>query len=171
MNDKNGQAESGVATAATPTVSTAPAPGMIDPRGPRFAAAITVVVLALILVLLPSIWAVVLLVWQAVAFGAAAFFGLQAQPYSRIYRSVVRPRLGPPTEWEAEAPPRFAQQVGLGFITVAMIGLAFGLPIVATVAVAFALAAAFLNAAFNFCLGCEMYLRYQRFTAKRSAAE
>jgi hypothetical protein len=34
------------------------------------------------------------------------------------------------------------------------------------VAIGLALAAAFLNAAFGFCLGCEMYLLIRRFTAK-----
>ncbi len=136
---------------------------MIDPRGPRFGAALTVVVLAVVLLTIPSVIAVVLLVWQAIAFGAAALFGVQAQPYGILYRSSVAPRLGPPTEMEDAAPPRFAQQVGLVFVVVALVGLAVGVPIVAYIATAFALAAAFLNAAFNFCLGCEIYLLVQRF--------
>lgn len=140
----------------------APRP-MIDPRGPRFGAAITVVVLAVALVTIPSVLAVVLLVWQAIAFGAASFFGIQAQPYGILYRASLAPRLGPPQELEDAAPPRFAQQVGLVFVLVALVGLAFSLPVVAYVATAFALAAAFLNAAFNFCLGCEIYLLVRRF--------
>lgn len=137
---------------------------MIDPRGPRFGAAITVVVLALVLLTIPGVLSVVLLVWQAIAFGAAALFGIQAQPYGILYRSSVAPRLGPPTELEDAAPPRFAQQVGLVFVLVALVGLAFGAPMVAYIATAFALAAAFLNAAFNFCLGCEIYLLVRRFS-------
>ena len=99
---------------------------------------------------------------QAIVFGAAALFGLKAQPYGMLYRAAVAPRLGPPDELEDEAPPRFAQQVGLVFVLIAMVGLALGLVPVAQIATAFALAAAFLNAAFNFCLGCEMYLLFQR---------
>lgn len=143
---------------------------MIDPRGPRFAAAVTVVVLAFALLTIPSITAVLILVWQAIAFGAAALFGLKAHPYGAIYRVLVQPRLGPPKELEEEAPPRFAQQVGLGFVLIALVGLAFGVPLVATVAVACALAAAFLNAAFNFCLGCEIYLIGRRIAARRRTA-
>ena len=142
---------------------------MIDPRGPRFGAAITVVVLAVVLLTIPSILSVLLLVAQAVAFGAAALFGLKAQPYGWLYRKAVAPRLGPPAELEDEAPPRFAQQVGLVFVLVALVGLSFGLAPVALVATAFALAAAFLNAAFNFCLGCEIYLLFQRVKARRTA--
>lgn len=48
------------------------------------------------------------------------------------------------------------------FVVVALVGLAIGVPVVAQIATAFALAAAFLNAAFNFCLGCEIYLLVQR---------
>ncbi len=136
---------------------------MIDPRGPRFGAAITVLVLAVALLAIPSIVAVILLVWQAIAFGAAALFGISAQPYGMLYRASVAPKLGPPAELEDAAPPRFAQQVGLVFVLVALGGLAFGVPLVAQLATALALAAAFLNAAFNFCLGCEIYLLAQRF--------
>ena len=42
------------------------------------------------------------------------------------------------------------------------IAFAAGLTTVAYVAVAAALAAAFLNAAFGFCLGCEFYLAFRR---------
>lgn len=163
------EAGDGEAVAAAPGASDAEVTGsqpprrMIDPRGPRFGAAITVVVLALVLVTIPSVVSVVLLVWQAIAFGAASFFGIQAQPYGILYRSSVAPRLGPPKELEDAAPPRFAQQVGLVFVLVALVGLAFSLPVVAYIATAFALAAAFLNAAFNFCLGCEIYLLGRRF--------
>jgi hypothetical protein len=134
----------------------------VDPRGPRFGAAVTTVVLAVALVLLPRPVATVLLLWQAVAFGLGAFVGLQAQPYGWLFRVLVRPRLGAPTELEDEGPPRFAQMVGLVFVLVALVGLLLGVTIVAQVAVAFALAAAFLNAAFAFCLGCEMYLLGRR---------
>ncbi len=141
---------------------------MVDPRGPRFSAAVTTVVLAVTLLTLPqipqsdSIVAVLLLTFQALVFGAAAFFGLRYHPYGWVYRTALAPRLGPPEELEDEAPPRFAQQVGLAFVIVALVGLALGVPVVAQVSVALALAAAFLNAAFNFCLGCEVYLLYQR---------
>lgn len=130
----------------------------VDPRGPRFGAAITTLVLALALVFLSSWVGLVLLAWQALAFGLGAFVGLQAQPYGLLFRSVVQPRLAPSAELEEAAAPRFAQLVGFIFAAVGLAALLLGFSVVATVAVAFALGAAFLNAAFGLCLGCEMYL-------------
>lgn len=135
---------------------------MVDPRGPRFGAAVTTVVLALALVLMGTAAGTVLVAWQTLAFALGALVGLQAQPYGVLFRRLIRPRLAPPAELEDAAPPRFAQAVGLLFMVVALIALLAGATIVATVAVALALAAAFLNAAFNFCLGCEMYLLVAR---------
>ena len=134
----------------------------IDARGPRFGAVITTVVLALTLLTLPSTLSLVLLASQTVVFALGALVGLHAQPYGVVFRKVVRPRLAAPTVFEDPAPPRFAQSVGLGFALVALVGLLAGAPIVAYIAVGFALAAAFLNAVFNFCLGCEMYLLGRR---------
>ncbi|RIQ34109.1 DUF4395 domain-containing protein [Jiangella rhizosphaerae] len=133
-------------------------PTRIDPRGPRFAAALTTVVLALVLVT-GSAW---LLAVQGVVFAAGALLGLPRAPYGVLYARLVRPRLGPPGELEDAAPPRFAQTVGLVFAVAGVIAFAAGLTAVAYVAVAAALAAAFLNAAFGFCLGCEIYLAYRR---------
>lgn len=134
----------------------------VDPRGPRFGAAVTTVVLAIALVLMGTTAGTVLVAWQTIAFALGALVGLQAQPYGIVFRRFVRPRLSPPAEMEDAAPPRFAQAVGLVFMVVALIALLAGATPVATVAVALALAAAFLNAAFNFCLGCEMYLMWAR---------
>jgi hypothetical protein len=55
-------------------------------------------------------------------------------------------------------PPKFAQAVGFGFALVGTIAAFAGFEIAFTIAVGAALGAAFLNAAFNYCLGCEMYL-------------
>ena len=130
----------------------------IDPRGPRFAALITTVVLAVVLVT-GSVW---LLVAQAAVFAVGAVFGLRYSPYGLLYRLLVRPRLGPPAELEAEAPPRFAQAVGLVFAVTGVAGYAAGLTWLGMAATAAALAAAFLNAVFGFCLGCEMYVLIRR---------
>jgi Domain of unknown function (DUF4395) len=134
----------------------------IDARGPRFGAVLTTVVLALILLTLPSPLAVVLLLWQTLVFALGSLVGLQAQPYGVLFRRVVRPRLAAPTKLEDPGPPRFAQTVGLLFAVVGLVGLVSGALVVTYVAVAFAFAAAFLNAAFDFCLGCEMYLLGKR---------
>jgi hypothetical protein len=130
----------------------------IDPRGPRFGAAITTVVLAIILLTIPSSIALVLLGIQTVVFALGAFVGLHAQPYGILYRKLVAPKLGKPAALEAVEPPQFAQFVGFLFAVTGLIALLAGADLVAQIAVGFALGAAFLNAAFNFCLGCEMYL-------------
>jgi len=130
----------------------------IDPRGPRFGALITTAVLIVVL-LTSSAW---LLAAQAVVFAIGAFLGLKYAPYGLIYRYLVRPRLGPPKELEAQAPPRFAQGVGLVFAAVGVIGYASGVTGLGVVATAMALIAAFLNGAFGICLGCEMYLLIRR---------
>jgi len=135
-------------------------PSGIDPRGPRFVAGITTAVLALVLIS-GSGW---LLAAQALVFAIGAFVGLRYSPYSALYRLLVAPRLGPPTEREPVAPVRFAQGVGFAFAVVGAIGYLSGLTVLGIVATAFALAAAFLNAAFAFCLGCEMYVLLIRLT-------
>lgn len=147
-------------------MSTAPAPTRIDVRGPRFGAVITTVVLALALALGQSPIATVLVAWQTFAFALGALVGLHAQPYSVIYRRLVQPRLAAPTQFEDAAPPRFAQAVGLVFAVVALVSLLTGATAVATVALAFALIAAFLNAVFGLCLGCQMYLMGRRIATR-----
>jgi hypothetical protein len=131
---------------------------LVDPRGPRFGAWITTVVLA---VSLATGWWPLLAI-QAVIFGIGAFAGLGYAPYGLLYRYLVAPRLGPTSEREEAAPPRFAQGVGFGFAVVGVLGYASGLTALGIVATALALVAAFLNAAFAFCLGCEVYLLLRR---------
>ena len=130
----------------------------IDPRSLRVSALITTVVLAAVLVT-GSGW---LLAAQALVFAAGAVLGLRYSPYGFLYRKVIRPRLGPPRELEPETPPRFAQAVGLVFAVAGVAGYAAGVPLLGVAATAAALAAAFLNGVFGFCLGCEMYLLIRR---------
>jgi hypothetical protein len=142
----------------------------IDPRGPRFAATLTTVVLAAVLLAAPSASAVVLLGVQAALFATGAVGGVQRTPYAWLFKRLVRPRLGPPGELEDAAPPRFAQTVGLAFALVALAGFLAGATTVGLVATGLALAAAFLNAAFGYCLGCEVYLLLRRVRPARSRA-
>ena len=130
----------------------------IDPRGLRFSAVITTIVLAVVLIT-GSVW---LLAAQVAVFAVGALAGLRYAPYGLLYRRLVRPRLGPPAYTEAEAPPRFAQAVGLVIAGVGVICLAAGATTACLVFTGLALAAAFLNAAFNLCLGCQVYLFIQR---------
>jgi hypothetical protein len=135
----------------------------IDARGPRLSAAITALVLAVVLVT-GSGW---LLFAQTLVFAIGALAGLRYAPYGFLYRYLVRPRLGPPSRLEAEAPPRFAQGVGMVIAGIGCVGFAAGVTVAGMAFAALALAAAFLNAVFDLCLGCHMYLLIQRI---RSAA-
>ena len=127
---------------------------VIDARGPRFSAAITTVVLAIALAT-SNFWVIGL---QAIVFAIGAFRGPQFTPYALIFKKIVKPRLKSAVVTEDVRPPQFAQSVGLLFALVAIAGSITGISGLFVVAVSFALAAAFLNAAFNFCLGCEMYV-------------
>ena len=138
----------------------------IDPRGPRFGAVITTIVLAVVLITSSA----ALLGAQLVVFAIGALFGLRYAPYGIVYRRLVRPRLGPPSRTEAEAPPRFSQGVGMVFAAGGVLGYALGATAVGIVFTALALAAAFLNAAFDFCLGCQAYLLIQRHLGVRPPA-
>lgn len=130
----------------------------VDPRGPRFAAWVTSVVLALVL-LSGSGW---LLAIQTVIFAAGAFAGLRFSPYALAYRYWVQPRLQPTVDREDTPPLRFAQAVGFAFAVIGLIGYATGVTTLGVVATALALIAALLNAAFGFCLGCQLYLLLRR---------
>jgi hypothetical protein len=125
----------------------------VDPRGARFAATLTSVVLALVL-LSGSGW---LLAAQAAVFALGAIAGMRFSPYAMLYRVLLAPRLRPPAEWEDAAPLRFAQGMGLAFAAAGTLGYLAGIPALGVTATALALAGAFLNAAFGLCLGCELY--------------
>ncbi len=144
---------------------TAPNAG-IDPRGPRFTASVTAVLLAVVLVV-PEAVATMLIAVQALFFAIGVALGVQRTPTGLVFRRVIRPRLTQPPELEDPTPPRFAQGVGLAFAVVALVGYLTGAVLVAQVAVGFALIAALLNAVFAFCLGCELYLVGAR-TARRA---
>ena len=135
---------------------------MTDPRGPRFAAALTTLVLAAVL-LTGGGW---LLAAQAVVFALGAS---GRSPYGALYRRAVRPRPGPPAELEDERPVRFAQTVGLAFALAGVAGALLGVDALFLTATGAALAAAFLNAAFGLCLGCELYLSWKRLTTREGA--
>ena len=126
----------------------------IDARGPRFAATITATVLAIALVT-QNVW---VLLAQGLVFLIGAVRGPQFTPYGLIFKNFVKPRLNKVAPTEDVRPPKFAQAVGFIFALVGVVGGFAGLDLVFTIATGFALAAAFLNAAFNFCLGCEIYL-------------
>ncbi|GAA3665530.1 DUF4395 domain-containing protein [Microbacterium marinilacus] len=177
------------------------APAGIDPRGPRFAAAITTLLLVIATYLsfvgISTASGPASFGWFAyqpladsvffpgsvlaespvgarasdpgfiaVAVVAALFvWGVaspRTAPWGVVFRRLVRPRLAPPTELEDPRPPRFAQGVGLFVTAVGLVLHLVGVPWALPVAAAAALIAAFLNAVFGLCLGCQLYLLLQR---------
>ena len=136
---------------------------LIDARGPRYSAAITSVVLALALITESSY----VIGFQFAVFLSAVLFGLRRSIYGFIYRNLIQPRLKGPVPSEDQRAPRFAQLIGALFAFVALLGGVTGNSAVFLIATSFALSAAFLNATFGFCLGCQIYLILVRLT-KRS---
>jgi len=144
-------------------------PDTVDVRGPRFSAWVTTAVLiaALIVWAASPLAAAAILGVQAIVFAIGAVGGPRKHPYGRVYASVVAPRLGPATDREPVAPLKFAQLVGLVFALWGVVAFVSGASLMGVIATAAALAAAFLNAAFGICLGCQLYPLVARF---RSAA-
>lgn len=136
-------------------------PTAIDPRGPRLSAAITAALLLVDVVLGlagAELAAWLLLAALALLFAWGAFAGVARHPFGVLYRRLVRPRLAPPAELEDPRPPTFAQGVGLLVAGTGVVLGSLGLPLAVPIAAAAAFLAAFLNAAFAFCLGCQLYL-------------
>jgi Domain of unknown function (DUF4395) len=134
-------------------------PDQVDVRGPRFNAWVTtvVVVAALVASAFSPVTAAVILAVQAVVFAVGASGGPRKHPYGRIFATFVAPRLGPVTEREPVPPLKFAQFVGFLFAVAGAFGFALGWNALGLTASALALVAAFLNAAFGICLGCQIY--------------
>lgn len=131
----------------------------VDVRGPRFAAWLTTAVLVVTL-LVSSVSlaaAAAILGAQAVVFAIGAIGGPRKHPYGLIFAKLVAPRLGPVTEKEPVPPLKFAQLVGFVFAVAGAVAFGTGLSTLGLVATGFALVAAFLNAAFAICLGCQLY--------------
>jgi hypothetical protein len=156
--------------AIRPTLAAKPGQPGIDPRGPRFGAGITGVLLLVVIALALSAPGAdtalgrflqpgaVLLTAISLLFAWGAFAGVQRHPYGRIYRALVRPRLAPPSELEDPIPPTFAQGVGFVITLAGLVVHLAGVPYALVVAAGFAFIAAFLNAVFAYCLGCQIHL-------------
>ena len=146
-------------------------PAQIDPRGHRFNAVPTALVIAVAIVTLQPfpVVATTLVVFQLAVFVIGGFHNLSASPYAQFFKRVIRPRIGPPAEWEDSAPPAFSQVVGSVFLAGALVALLVpGGTAAAYVALSLALVAALLNATVGLCLGCELYLLLQRLQATKA---
>jgi hypothetical protein len=134
-------------------------PDQVDVRGPRFAAWITTAVLVITLLVsgVSPLAAAIILGVQSVVFAIGAVAGPRLHPYGLVFAKLVAPRLSPVREREPVPPLKFAQLVGLIFAAPAAIGFATGASLFGVALTAAALVAAFLNAAFGICLGCQLY--------------
>jgi hypothetical protein len=126
---------------------------MIDPRGHRFGAGVSAVLLIVaFLTGTPWLVAVVLL-----SIGVSAAFGLRFSIYGVIWRRIARVLELPKVEPEHEYPPRFAQVLGSVALTLALVAFALGATPLGWL---FALAVAALQsvlAVTGYCLGCRLY--------------
>ena len=129
-------------------------PRLIDPRGQRFGAASSAVILAAAF----AIQAPLLVVSIGVALGTSALFGTQyfilGRPWPLVRRVL---RLGAPVEPEAEFPPRFAQALGSVGLLFAGLLFAIGAGSLAWLPVAAVAGLQTLLAATGYCLGCRLY--------------
>lgn len=142
-------------------MSESPHSAAIDPRSPRFGAAITGILLLVVLFLAlagASTAALILLTAIAALFGLGSFAGVQRHPYGFLFKAVIQPRLAPPADLEAAAPPTFAHGVGFAVTAAGVILGLIGVPLAVGIAAALAFVAAFLNSVFGYCIGCHMYI-------------
>jgi hypothetical protein len=158
MSDSTTADNASTRAAGTPK----PAPPGVDPRGPRFGAAITAALLVITVLLGTGPVATALLAVIGLLFAVGVARGVQGTLQGLAFKAWVRPRLSPPAELEDPRPPRFAQLVGLLVVAAGLIFAALGVPAGVPIAAALALVAAFLNAVFGLCLGCELYLLGRR---------
>jgi len=138
----------------------------IDPRGYRFGALVTLAFALIALVFGPDFVGLIAVAVLTAMFLPGATVGPQVTVQSFLFRTFIRPRIGPPTETESFRPPRFAQQMGLVMAGAALIlGLA-GVTVGFFVFAGLVTVASFLNGVFGFCAGCEIYLLFKRATTK-----
>jgi hypothetical protein len=126
---------------------------MIDPRGHRFGAGVSAILLLVALVT-NSPWLVALVL---LSIGTSAAFGLRYSIYGAIWRRIVKVAHLGPAEPEHEYPPRFAQVLGSVALTLSLVASVLGQP---TLGWLFALAVAGLQsllAITGYCLGCRLY--------------
>lgn len=138
----------------------------IDPRGYRFGAAITLVVAVVALISGATNPGFIVMAALALLFLPGATIGPQATLQAFLFKRLIAPRIGKPSETESFRPPRFAQQLGLAMSVLAVVLGVLGSSVGYMVFAALIVAASFLNAVFGFCLGCEIYLLLKRATTK-----
>ena len=126
---------------------------MIDPRGHRFGAAVSAIVL-IVAAVAGTTWLVAL---ALLSIGTSAAFGLRYSIYGVIWRRIAAAARLPKVDSEHEYPPRFAQVLGSVALILALVAFALG---ATTLGWVFTLAVAGLQsllALTGYCLGCRLY--------------
>jgi hypothetical protein len=141
-------------------------PGQLDPRGPRFGAGITSVLMLLVIYfsLEPATVpiAVGILAFSVVMFTFGSTVGPAKHPFSYLYKFTLRKFLKEPTYLEPAKPVHFAQVIGLVVTGSGLLLHLLSVPNALPISAALAFLAAFVNAAFAYCIGCQMYLGLKR---------
>jgi hypothetical protein len=138
----------------------------LDPRGPRFGAGITSILMLLVIYFsleqatIPL--ALGIMSFAVVMFTFGSVLGPAKHPYSYLYKYTLRKVLKSPSFMEAAKPVRFAQVVGLLVTGAGLILHLLAVPNALPISAAAAFVAAFLNSVFAYCLGCQMYLGLKR---------
>jgi len=132
-----------------------------NPVNEKAARAVASGVVVLCVVFLATGWAW-LTVILAYGFVARVLSGPTLSPLGRLATQVAAPRLGPP-RLVPGPPKRFAQGIGAVLsVSAAVMALGFGATTAALVLVGFVTAAATLEAAFGYCLGCRLFALLMR---------
>jgi hypothetical protein len=150
--------------------SSAAVPNYLDSRGPRFAATITSIVLAIALLGINSILFPIFVSLQAAVFAVGALIGISGQPYVWFHRTFIAPRLRDPSRMQNPTAPRFAQGVGLLLLIIGLAAWFMGSLAVAATAVAAAWVVALTLALTGFCVGCETYTVWKSIGSRDTTA-
>jgi Domain of unknown function (DUF4395) len=127
---------------------------LIDPRGQRFGAGLSAILLVAGLVLDAPI--VPLLI--AGALGVSAAFGSKYWALGRPWPTIRRVlKLGPPSSPEPELGPRFAQGFGFIVLVVGLALVAIGVPLLGWLLIGAVAALQTVLAVTGICIGCMLY--------------
>jgi hypothetical protein len=138
---------------------------VIDARAPRFNQA--VIGLVGLAALVTGWWVLLALLALQLALGLR--FGRRWCLPCVAYFELVQPRIGEGRVEDAR-PPRFANMVGVVFLTAASVAYLAGLPVVGAVLGGAVAALALLSAVTGFCTGCEAYKLLTRVRGVRAGA-
>jgi hypothetical protein len=143
----------------------------LDPRGPRFGEGISSILMLVVIYLsldpASEGSALVVMGFAVVMFTFGSLLGPARHPYSYLYKYTLRKFLKAPAYLEPATPVHFAQVIGLVITGLGLVLGLLGVPWALPIAAAAAFMAAFVNAVFAYCIGCQMYLGLKRLGAIR----